>query len=263
MHGSDLFVFSGRIGRGLKRAVLGGIELCTANSSFTYQSLLDFGPRLPVCLVPMGVDVDLFHPGRASSTLRQQLQIGGEMILYVGRLIEQKGTRDLLQAMPAVLKSFPNAVLVLVGIGHYRSELERLAEELGILPAVRFEGHISQLELPGYYATADLFVAPSLEEGLGIVFMEASASQLAMIGTNVGGIPDILIDGVTGVRVNPGDPIQLAEAMKTVLENHKLRADIALKAREHVLENFSWAQVAGKFSNLFQQVIQRKSRLHS
>src|SRR5207247_2971361 len=164
-----------------------------------------------VRVIPMGVDVDYFHPHSNDQGLRQQLGIEGEMIVFVGRLVEKKGVRHLFHAMPSVIQTFPRAVLVIIGEGTQRRELEDLAQTLWIAASVRFLGRISNADLPRYYATADLFVAPSVVEGLGIVFLEAAASEVAMIGTSVGGISDILVDQITGIQIDPNDPVQLAE----------------------------------------------------
>src|SRR5262249_33102175 len=144
----------------------------------------------------------------------------GEMILFVGRLVEKKGVEYLLNAMPSVIRAYPRAVLVIIGEGTQRPELEELARKLGIQPWVRFLGRIPNDELPKYYAAADVFVGPSVidkfgdTEGLGIVFLEAAACQVAIIGTSVGGISDVLINEVTGTQIDPSDSDQLARELK-------------------------------------------------
>jgi glycosyltransferase involved in cell wall biosynthesis len=263
VHGGDAFAFSGWIGRTLKRLVLRKADACTANSSATQKEIRKCDPALDIRLIPMGVDADRFHPKRLEQDLRKQLQIQEEMILFVGRLVEKKGVRHLLNAMPSVIQAFPQAVLVIIGEGTQRKELEELAQRLGIQSSVRFLGRLANEDLPKYYAAAHVFVAPSIvdkfgdTEGLGIVFLEAAASQVAMIGTSVGGISDVLIDQITGTQITPNDPDQLATEINRLLRSQELRDRLGLRARRHVVENFSWKCVAERFTALFQEVIDR------
>jgi glycosyltransferase involved in cell wall biosynthesis len=261
VHGGDAFAFRGSIGRTLKRLALRNVDACTANSSATQKEIRKCDPARDIRIIPMGVDVDSFHPKNFEQNLRTELQIEGEMILFVGRLVEKKGVRELLNAMPSVIRAFPKAVLVVIGEGIERKELEGLAQSLGIQPSVRFLGRIANEDLPKYYAAAHVFVGPSIvdkfgdTEGLGIVFLEAAASQVAMIGTSVGGISDVLIDQITGTQVSPNDPDQLAREINRLLRSPELRDSLGLKARHHVVENFSWKCIATSFTKLFEEVI--------
>jgi glycosyltransferase involved in cell wall biosynthesis len=261
VHGGDVFAFGDPVGSFFKNIALKKATACTANSSFTQRAIRDFDRRLPVRIIPMGVDVDYFHPRSTDQDLRKQLQIEGEMILFVGRLVKKKGAQHLLQAMPSVFESFPRAVLVMIGEGAMRPELEQMARQLGIASSVRFLGRISNADLPKYYTAADLFIGPSVvddagdTEGLGIVFLEAAASEVAIIGTSVGGISDVLIDGVTGIQIEPANPEQLARAIKRVLQDSELRSNLVRRARHHVVQHFAWGQIAARFSSLFQEVI--------
>ena len=186
------------------------------------------------------------------------------MILFVGRLVEKKGVHNLLGAMQRVLQKFPNATLVVVGDGTQRPELERMAERLGITRAVRFLGKLPHDQLPEYYAAADLFVGPSVvdrsgdTEGLGVVFIEAASAGLAMVGTSVGGISDVLIHDVTGLAVEPDQPEALADAIERLLGDEVLRSRLGAAARQHVLSQFSWSQVAARFSSVFSEVLERR-----
>ena len=136
--------------------------------------------------------------GNGTQCFGGSLGVDAEMILFVGRLVEKKGVHNLLAAMQRVLKSSPKATLVLVGDGTQRHDLERMAERLEIAGSVRFLGKLPHEQLPEYYAAADLFVGPSVvdrsgdTEGLGVVFIEAASAGLAMVGTSVGGISDVL-----------------------------------------------------------------------
>lgn len=261
VHGGDAFAFRGPKGRFFKRWALRNVSVCTVNSSSTERAIEELGVKTPVHLIPMGVDIEHFNPRKVDSMVRQHLDISGPMILFVGRLVEKKGVRHLLQALPDVLEEFPHAVLVLIGDGAGRAHLEEMADQLRIRASTRFLGRIDNLQLPQYYTAADLFVGPSVvdargdTEGLGIVFLEAAASGVPVIGTNVGGISEILIDGVTGIEVEPANTVQLAMGIKRLLRDPALRDNLVRQARQRVVSDFSWTLVASRFSSLYQDVI--------
>jgi teichuronic acid biosynthesis glycosyltransferase TuaC len=262
VHGGDIFAFQGFVGRLLKRLALRRADACTANSAFTRGQLLQLCPSAEVSIVPMGVDVTEFEPKQRNVVLRRKLGVDAEMILFVGRLVEKKGVHNLLSAMKQVLKKSPQATLVLVGDGTQRHELERMAERLEIAGSVRFLGKLPHEQLPEYYAAADLFVGPSVvdrsgdTEGLGVVFIEAASAGLAIVGTLVGGISDVLIHEVTGIAVEPDQPDALANAIERLLGDEPLRDKLGVAARQHVLRQFSWSQVAGRFSSIFRKVLE-------
>ena len=262
VHGGDAFAFRGPKGRFFKRWSLKNVSVCTVNSTSTEMAIEELGRIPPIRLIPMGVDIEHFHPRQVDDSVRRRLDIHGAMILFVGRLVDKKGPRHLLEAMPEVLEEFPQAVLVLIGDGTGRGRLEAMADQMGIKDSTRFLGRIANSELPPYYNAADLFVGPSVvdargdTEGLGIVFLEAAASGVPVIGTNVGGISEMLIDGVTGIEVEPANARQLAREIKRLLRDPDLRDALVLQARQRVVNSFSWALVASKFSSLYQDVIQ-------
>jgi len=262
VHGGDIFAFQGLVGRLLKRLALRGADACTANSAFTRGQLLQLCPSAEVSIVPMGVDVTEFEPKQRNVDVRRKLGVDAEMILFVGRLVEKKGVHNLLSAMQQVLRKSPQATLVLVGDGTQRQELERMAERLEIAGSVRFLGKLPHEHLPEYYAAADLFVGPSVvdrsgdTEGLGVVFIEAASAGLAIVGTSVGGISDVLIPEVTGIAVEPDQPEALANAIERLLGDEPLRRRLGEAARQHALRQFSWSQVAERFSDVFRRALE-------
>jgi len=210
----------------------------------------------------MGVDVTEFEPKQRNVDVRRKLGVDAEMILFVGRLVEKKGVHNLLSAMQQVLRKSPKATLVLVGDGTQRQELERMAERFEIAGSVRFLGKLPHEHLPEYYAAADLFVGPSVvdrsgdTEGLGVVFIEAASAGLAIVGTSVGGISDVLIPEVTGIAVEPDQPEALANAIERLLGDEPLRRRLGEAARQHALRRFSWSQVAERFSDVFRRALE-------
>ena len=262
VHGGDVFAFQGRIGKRLKRLALKGARICTANSRSTREQVLKSCSETPIRVLPMGVDTAEFQPLSQGATLRNELQVRGEMILFVGRLVRKKGLHQLLLAMPDLLKDFPSAVLVVIGDGAQRDQLELMVRQLGIAESVRFLGKLPHHILPQYYNSADVFVGPSVvdsagdTEGLGVVFLEAAAAGLAMIGSSVGGISDILIHERTGLVVEPDEPNQLLRAIKRLLSDAELRLRLGQAARSHILTQFTWDRIAREFSKIFEEILQ-------
>jgi glycosyltransferase involved in cell wall biosynthesis len=263
VHGGDAFAFGNWLGRFFKRLSLRGADACTVNSSYTLNAIKKLYEHIPGHVIPMGVDVETFSAGAQPDALRQQLAVTGRMILFVGRLVEKKGLLHLIQAMPRVLGHFPDAVLVIIGEGASRPTMEQLSKSLGIASSLRFLGRLPNQALPQYYRAADVFVGPSIvdpggdTEGLGIVFLEAAAAGVPIIGTAIGGSADILVNGITGIVVPPADPVQLAAAIIRALEDPESRKQLAENAKNLVQNQFSWRQVARQFSALFQTLLRK------
>jgi phosphatidylinositol alpha-1,6-mannosyltransferase len=174
-----------------------------------------------------GVDADEFRPGAGGEAVRERLGLAGQpVVVCVSRLVPRKGQDTLLQAWPAVRRDIGDATLLLVGDGPYRKDLERQAERLGVAKAVRFTGSVPQAELPAYFDAGDVFAMPCRTrhagldvEGLGIVYLEASATGLPVIVGDSGGAPDAVLDGETGYVVPGGDPAAVARRVTELLGN--------------------------------------------
>jgi glycosyltransferase involved in cell wall biosynthesis len=148
-----------------------------------------------------------------------------------------------------------------VGSGPCKGDLVSLSERLHLHDKVVFQGAVSQEELVRYYAMADVFVLPSVTtkegetEGLGVVLLEAMASRVPVIGTNVGGIPDIIKDGKTGLLALQRNPHDLAEKILRILDDEALRKELAEKGHDFVKQEFSWEVVAGKFKKIYSEAL--------
>src|SRR6516164_8902420 len=159
-----------------------------------------------------GVDVTFFRPGAGGGAVRDRLGLGHRpVIVCVSRLVRRKGQDTLIRAWPQVRDEVSDAVLLLVGDGPYAGRLRRLAARLGVSDAVRFTGPVPWPELPSYYDAGNVFAMPCRTrragldvEGLGIVYLEASATGLPVIGGDSGGAPDAILDGETGYVVSDG-----------------------------------------------------------
>jgi phosphatidylinositol alpha-1,6-mannosyltransferase len=207
---------------GVRRAIERADQVTTVSRATRKQLLawVDLAPER-VRVLPNTVD-ERFAPGPPSRALRDRLRLGGgPVLLTVGRLASSeryKGHELIFAALPALRARFPDLVHVVAGDGDDRARLERRAAELaGDGGAVRFLGYVPDADLPELYRLADLFVMPSSEEGFGIVYLEAAACGLRVIGGKGGGSGDAVADDRIGVLVEPGDREGLIEAVMRLL----------------------------------------------
>ena len=178
----------------------------------------------------------------------------------MGRLAEKKGVNYLIESMPIVLKGMHDSKLIIVGDGPEKEKLVELTKTLNLKDNVAFVGSLMNEDLPKYYATADVFVGPSIvtktgdTEGLGVVFLEAIASGTCVIGSNVGGIPDIIINNKTGILVEEKNPYQLASAIVNLMENKMLQKKLIKNAISRIKNAYSWDKVAEKFAEVYNKI---------
>jgi phosphatidylinositol alpha-1,6-mannosyltransferase len=206
-----------------------------------------------------GIDVDHFSP-QDSTQLRKELKLDNKrVIVSVGRLVHRKGQDHLIQAMPEILKSVPNAHILMVGQGPYLSHLKKLVQELNLIDHVSFIGRIQYAQLPQFICAGDIFVMPSrsrffgLEvEGLGIVYLEASACGLPVIAGSSGGAPDAVLDGITGIVVDGENNQEIAAAAIKLLQDIQGAKAMGLAGREWIIENWRWEIWSHRFNNLLQ-----------
>ena len=204
-----------------------------------------------------GIDIEHFKALDATA-LRQSLGLAEKkVIVSVGRLVHRKGQDFLIESMPQILKQVPDAHLLLVGQGPYRERLEKLVTKRSLQKSVSFIGRIQYKDLPGYICVGDIFAMPSrsrfagLEvEGLGIVYLEASACGLPVIAGTSGGAPDAVIEGVTGFVVDGTNTEEIANRAIQLLLDEKLRNSMGSAGRAWIEKEWRWQIWAGKFSEL-------------
>ena len=202
-----------------------------------------------------GIDLARFRSVHVDPAVKRKelgLPPDGAMVGTVGRLVPIKGLEWLLNAAPRVLAQFPQACFVIIGDGPLLGELKQLAAELGIGPSVVFLG--AREDVPGCLAVLDLFVLPSLNEGMGRVLLEAMAVGCPVVATRVGGIPDIVVDGTTGLLVPPRDDRALAEAILALLRDRSRRAAYGEAARRHVDGRFAVETMVRHVERLYDEV---------
>lgn len=208
--------------------------------------------------LPPGVDEKTFHPGSGGDAVRARLGLTDRpVVVCVSRLVPRKGQDTLILAMPRILAREPDAVLLVVGGGPYEKELRKLAAETGVSDSVRFTGAVPWEELPAHYGAGDVFAMPCRTrrggldvEGLGIVYLEASATGLPVVAGDSGGAPDAVLDGETGWVVRGGVPEEAADRIVTLLGDGELRQRMGERGREWVEEKWRWDLLAERLKEL-------------
>lgn len=244
----------------LMRRIGATVDSLTYLGDFTRAAIsrsLSHDAQSAMIKIAPGIDVDHFRPVDAS-LLREQLGLTNKkVIVSVGRLVHRKGQDHLVQAMPEILNSHPDAHLLLVGKGPYLEHLAKLVAQLQLQDSVSFIGRIQYAELPQYICCGDLFAMPSrsrlmgLEvEGLGIVYLEASACGLPVIAGKSGGAPDAVIDGTTGVVVDGTNDLEIAQAAISLLSDPAKSQEMGAAGRQWIIDNWRWEIWAKKFEEL-------------
>lgn len=245
-------------------AVLNRADFLIVITRFAQQHYLERGVRPNQRFVQIypGVDTQRFRPGLDTTPLRQRLHLNGQpTILTVARLVDWKGHTAVLQALPLVLKAVPNAHYLITGNGPYRSDLEQMVQALGISQHVTFAGFIPDTELPTVYCAADVFVQASRAtgqetaiEGFGIVYVEASACGLPVVGGRTGGTGEAIADDISGLRVEPHDIEALAAAIIRLLQDRAYAQQLGAQGRARAVAEFDWSIQTARLRTFLQEV---------
>ncbi|MEV7600266.1 glycosyltransferase family 4 protein [Kitasatospora sp. NPDC089797] len=247
--------------RQLLRRIGAGTDVLTYLGEYTRSRIAAaVGPRAAARMVqlPPGVDETTFHPGSGGAEVRRRLGLADRpVVVCVSRLVPRKGQDTLIEAMPRILADVPDAVLLIVGGGPYRADLEKLADAKGVRASVRFTGSVPWAELPAHYGAGDVFAMPCRTrrggldvEGLGIVYLEASATGLPVVAGDSGGAPDAVLEGETGYVVPGGSAEASAERIVRLLRDEELRRRLGEAGRRWVERSWRWDLLAGRLTSL-------------
>ena len=244
----------------LLRRVGSTVDVLTYLGEFTRNAIskgLTTKAQASMVKIAPGIDIDHFIPTDAS-VLRESLGIAEKkVIVSVGRLVHRKGQDHLIEAMPEILKVVPSAHLLLVGDGPYRDHLQKLVKEHKLDTSVTFIGRIQYKDLPMYLCAGEIFAMPSrsrlmgLEvEGLGIVYLEASACGMPVLAGDSGGAPDAVVQNKTGLVVDGTDNIKIATAAIELLTNVESSQKMGLAGRQWIIDNWRWEIWSKDFEDL-------------
>ncbi len=239
-----------------------GVDVLTYLGEFTRNAisrLLDTDDAKAMVRIAPGIDTTHFAPVDATN-LRKELELSDKkVIVSVGRLVHRKGQDTLVESLPTILAKVPNAHLLFVGVGPHLEYIHKRAIQLGVLNHISFAGRVKYQELPEFICVGDVFAMPSrsrlagLEvEGLGIVYLEASACGLPVVGGKSGGAPDALLEGETGFAVDGLKPLEVAEAITTLLEDPARARSMGARGREWIVQEWEWKRWSKEFNALLE-----------
>ena len=253
IHGGDIFAFKSRFGNFLKRYVINNVDELCAVSEAIKTEVGKYSTR-QCHVIPMGIDIKKFSPESRDASLKLNFSIAdGMLLLFVGRLTEKKGIKYLINAMPEIIKHLSKVKLLIVGDGELKKGLMATTKQLDLQDEVIFLGNIEHDLLPKYYASADIFIGPSViaknqdSEGFGLVFAEAAACGCLVIASDHPAMSDIIIDGETGITVLQKSSKAIADAVIYWMSHMDTSSEIISQALQHVRQNFSWESITRKY----------------
>ncbi|MBD3184340.1 glycosyltransferase [Candidatus Poribacteria bacterium] len=249
-YGEEITYYSVGKGRFLKKALIWSIvkaDIVTTVSNYTKSKLINLGiPDEKIRLIYPGVELDKFQIVPDLEELRDKHQLHNKRILLtVSRLMERKGHDMVIKAFPRVLQKIPDVIYLIVGIGKEEKRLKELTRELDLENYVIFTGQVP--DVIQYYYLCDVFIMPNRMvkgshdvEGFGIVFLEANACGKPVIGGKSGGAVDAIVDGVTGILVDPTNIKEIENAILKLFLDDSYRSRISDNGRNYVFKNFDW-----------------------
>ena len=217
------------------------------NSNFMKNDLQRlFGlPYDKINVIPNGINLNNFTGIERDYDFRRQYAMDNEkIILYVGRLVYEKGIQHLIAAMPKILSNYHDAKLVIAGKGGMIDDLKAETSSLGLDNKVYFTGYMDSKKVQKMYKCADVAVFPSTYEPFGIVALEAMLAGVPTVVSDVGGLDEIVTHGVDGMKSYAGNPNSIADSVTALLYDHQLATNISKKSRQKVKEQFNWEKIA-------------------
>ena len=255
-HGMDMLMFRRVWGLSfIVKHILQRADMVFTNSEFTKKLVLGYGvPFNKIELVYPGVESEYEKQDKSTKLMHQHKLEGKYVLLSVGRLVRRKGHDRVIESMPAIVQSLPNAIYLIVGDGPERKRLEQLSSQLGMSEYVVFVGSVQGSGLLNeYYNLCDQFIMISRElakgdaEGFGIVYLEAASAGIPVIAGNSGGVGEAVLDGVTGLLVDPESTREIKEAVLSLHDNAQLREALIQNGYRRAKSSFNYASLTGKF----------------
>lgn len=252
------------------RIIGNGCDTITYVSEYTKRRIEKaIGEHPQFVHLPSGVDTKRFHPAAdTTGMIRKRHSIASEdpLIVCISRLVPRKGQDTLISVMPEVLHTHPETKLLIVGGGPYARHLQKKAQNLGLHKSVIFTGLVPDEDLPSYYAAADIFAMPCRTrgrgldvEGLGIVFLEASAAGVPVIVGDSGGAPETVQDEVTGLGVDGHRPDTVKKALLRLLDHPEWARTLGEQGRAWVQTEWNW----GKLGKRLRDVLNQRRKMES
>lgn len=265
-HGSDVHTHSenNRIIRRLVRKAVASSSRTLAVShglAREIRALVGEGPRIEVN--HLGVDLEKFRPTTCRRRLRERLGLppDGVGICMVGRLVKEKGVNELFRAFVRLRAQDPECWLLVVGDGPIKATLEGWAREAGVASALHLTGSRPHGEIPNLLNSADIFTLPSYDEGLPNTILEAMACGLPVVATDVGGVSDAVVDGESGLLIQPARIDALTDALARLVSDSDLRQEMGQNGREIARDRFTWKKSARRLFSIYSGTLGGASRI--
>ena len=213
-------------------------------------------PYEKINVVPNGVNLTLFNGVERDYNFRRRFAMDNEkIILFMGRLVYEKGIQHLIAAMPKILEGYHDTKLVIAGKGGMIDELKQQVRAMGIEEKVYFAGYMSGKDVQKMYKAADISVFPSTYEPFGIVALEAMLSENPIVVSDIGGLNEIVQHRENGMKSYAGNPNSIADSILELLYDHQLAANIVKKAKNKVRNEYNWSKIAQDTHFTYQKAI--------
>jgi phosphatidylinositol alpha-1,6-mannosyltransferase len=257
-HGHEVGWAQAPVTRQALRRIGGQVDVVTYLGEYTRSRLAPAFGQVEMAPLPSGVDTDVFRRGAGGAEVRARLGLTDRpVIVCVSRLVQRKGQDVLIRALPLVRKEIPDAALLVVGGGPAQAKLRQLVTSYGLERDVVLTGSVPWAELPAYYDAGDVFAMPCRDrlrglevEGLGIVFLEASATGLPVVAGRSGGSPDAVLDGETGWVVDGTDVEEVAGRLVELLADPVGARGMGEAGRQWVEKDWRWDVLAARLRTL-------------
>lgn len=256
-HGGDIFWLRGKLWTAIKKYTLEHIDHLTVVSHAIKSECLKLGiSEEKISVIPMWVDTELFSPDKYDESIREKYQVTGKLLLFVGRLAEKKWVQYLIDAMPWVIEKYPDTKLLIIWHGPLEWELQHQTHNLKLDENIIFLGAISNSDLPRYYATADIFVWPSIiatswdREWLPVTYIEAISSGCILLWTDLEWNKDIIIEWENWFFIKQNDDEGITKRILEIFEDDNFDRE---KARKTVRERFGWHIISSKYLYLLKK----------
>ena len=267
-HGGDVFGLRGAVLDRFARAALTRADAVTVNSKATERAVDTLAQgRANVRVIPIGADTDLLPDPDLTARLRARHRRGnGPLVVFVGRIVEEKGVTDVVSAVADLRRTHPDVTAAIVGAGQHVDVVQQLATDLGVADRVVLPGWADPEDVPSWFASADVVLAPSRigkegwQEGQGLSIIEAMGAGRPVVATATGGIPETITHGETGMLVPPASPDRLADAVRELIADPDRAAEIGKRARDSVAQRFSRGASADSFAALYAELVDRGAR---
>ena len=226
--------------------------ICATTNFLAKETKRYLHKKKKINVIPFGVDTELFkNPKSKRITKKDVIKIG-----FIKHLHPQYGPDVLLVAFKKVVNKYSNVKLIIIGKGYLENKLKNMAVNLKIEDKVKFLGYYPHDKIKDVYLDIDIFAMPSKSESFGVAAIEAQSMEIPVVASRIGGIPEAVQDGITGILVKPGDSDKLADGLLRLIENDKMRFKMGLNGREFVKKNYEWVNNVDQMEKIYLHLCQ-------